>query len=97
MERRDKLRSHMRRRATIHWGGRAIPCVIWDLSDRGARISAPHVSRIPDTFTLSLGVNGDRFCQVVWCDSKFLGVAFVNDMETEARSRMSDSRRLYFG
>src|SRR3954469_26071830 len=94
MERRNKLRHLMRRRATIRWGGRDIPCVVWDLSDRGARISAPHVSRLPESFTLSLGVNGERVCEVVWCDSKFLGVAFVNDRVAEASS---DSRRPYFG
>jgi hypothetical protein len=58
-----------------------VPCVIWDISDGGARLAIAHssLSVLPQKFTLVLlkeaGVM--RNCQVVWRDARFVGVKFI--------------------
>jgi hypothetical protein len=56
-----------------------IRCVICDVSDGGARLSAaaPH-KELPDRFTLVLAASTvQRRCEVVWRDECFVGVRFV--------------------
>jgi hypothetical protein len=63
-------------------GGTArIPCVLWDISEGGARIAAAHGNALPDVFGLFLTKDGKsrRFCQVVWRRGSQLGVRFVAD------------------
>jgi hypothetical protein len=57
-----------------------VPCVIWDISDGGARLAVAHpIATLPPTFTLALASAGrvTRKCQVVWTDTRFVGVRFV--------------------
>lgn len=72
----------MRRAAEIVFGARqpAVRCVIWDMSDGGARLSvACPLADLPGTFTLVLFKEGSlrRDCEVVWTDSSYVGVKFV--------------------
>jgi hypothetical protein len=80
-------RSQMRRRAWIAYGAspRLIPSVVWDFSEKGARISAPHLSLLPDLFTLMLTGDGRerRLCRVVWRGTRFAGVSFLSEDEAE--------------
>ena len=48
-----------------------------DLTARGAGLSVGSVFGVPGTFSLLIdGDSGSRFCRVVWCEGKRLGVAF---------------------
>jgi hypothetical protein len=59
-----------------------LPCMIIDLSDGGARLT---VSRpLPGStrnFTLVLFKDGSvqRDCEIVWTDSRYVGVKFVSE------------------
>ncbi len=68
-----------------------IPCVLWDLSEGGARLTAAHVNILPDRFTLILDKKdaAHRLCRVVWRRRQHLGVQFV-DPGLEARVARTD-------
>ena len=54
-------------------------CVLWDVSEGGAKLSAPTLSEIPHEFTLLLSrdtVTGTR-CHVIWRASDQIGVEFA--------------------
>ena len=55
-----------------------IPCVLWDQSDKGARVSAAHSLRLPDTFALIARDKTARMCRVAWRNSAQLGIMFVD-------------------
>ncbi len=86
-EARTELRKAKRtRRRQAAWvvldGGCAqISCVLWDVSESGARIVAAHGSALPDVFGLFLTKDGKsrRFCQVVWRRGGQLGVRFIDE------------------
>jgi PilZ domain len=72
----------MRRSAQVIFAGVQTPigCVIWDISDGGARLTiASPLASLPHTFTLSLFKDASlqRKCEVVWTDARFVGVKFV--------------------
>src|SRR3954465_12903338 len=75
-------RTPSRRHAWIACGGSSalIPCVISDISDKGARITAAHLSLVPDYFALILSRDGDEYrpCRVVWREGGFAGVSFMS-------------------
>jgi hypothetical protein len=54
-----------------------VPCVVWDISDGGARMAA--VPGVPERFTLLLSQDVRRRCQVKWRNEKFIGVQFLKD------------------
>jgi hypothetical protein len=55
-----------------------VPCVVWDLSDGGARLAAARHHDLPVTFTLVLAkFGGERCCQVIWRSERFVGVKFL--------------------
>jgi hypothetical protein len=62
-----------------------IPCVIWDLSEEGARLAPARVNVVPDLFTLNLTRDGKsrRVCRVVWRKKPHLGVRFVEPSSVE--------------
>lgn len=62
-------------------GGVQLPCVLWDISDAGARIAAARASALPDVFGLFLTKDGKsrRFCRVAWRRGGQLGVQFVDE------------------
>jgi hypothetical protein len=78
-----------------------IPCVLWDVSDGGARITAAHSNILPDAFVLILNraTNAHRFCQVVWRRQPHLGIKFVDPAEARVvpRPRLADPNRSGYG
>lgn len=57
---------------------RPILCVIWDMSEGGARLAvARPLLNVPPRFTLLLEGKVQRKCEVVWTDARYLGVKFV--------------------
>jgi PilZ domain len=79
---RKAVRLPVRRAAEVFFGRREPPvrCVIWDISDGGARLAVAHpILTLPPIFTLSLRRDGSeqRKCEVVWTDARYVGVRFV--------------------
>jgi hypothetical protein len=61
-------------------GERVVECVVWDVSDTGARLVTDAADEIPDTFYIymSLDFSSRRVCRAVWRSGKQIGVEFVN-------------------
>jgi hypothetical protein len=82
-EQRKARRAHRRQAAwvVLDGGVAKIPCVLWDISEGGARLAAAHGGALPEAFGLFLSKDGKsrRFCQVVWRRGSQLGVRFVAD------------------
>jgi len=78
---RRAQRKHKRQAAWISCGGTRlpIPCVIWDLSEGGARLAPARLSALPELFSLNLTRDGKsrRVCRVVWRKKPYVGVRFV--------------------
>lgn len=83
LEQRRAKRTPRRNAAWIERAGEGahIPCVLWDLSEGGARLAAPHTGELPPAFKLLLSRDGSsqRLCRVVWRSDKQLGVQFIQD------------------
>jgi PilZ domain len=82
-EKRMTLRRPARRAATVTFGAEKPPvtCVIWDISEGGARLAVAHpLATLPHHFTLILFKDGSvrRDCEVVWTDARFVGVKFTS-------------------
>jgi hypothetical protein len=81
---RTSKRKKIRFPAWISYGGdpTPIPCMLWDVSAGGARITAAHSNLLPDTFTLALSQNGKtHLCHVVWRKKPHVGIQFVEPFE----------------
>jgi hypothetical protein len=81
-EGRKSVRRFSRRAATVKLdaGRPAVSCVIWDISEGGARLAVAVPSAdLPPSFTLNLFPDGSvqRNCEVVWIDRRFVGVKFT--------------------
>lgn len=79
-EKRKNSRHPMRRAAEVFFGLQKSPvrCVIWDMSDGGARLAvACPLADLPRIFTLSLFNNVQRKCEIVWSDTRYVGVKFI--------------------
>jgi hypothetical protein len=59
--------------------GRPDLCVIWDISEEGARLVMPSVRDLPDKFVLTIARNkGERYyCRVMWRTECQVGVSFI--------------------
>lgn len=56
----------------------SILCVIWDMSESGARLAtARPLLNLPSSFTLLLEGKVQRKCEVVWLDARYVGVKFA--------------------
>jgi hypothetical protein len=80
-EQRKAIRRPARRAAKVSFGtGKpSVNCLIWDISEVGARLAVAHPSAdLPHHFTLSLFKNKSvkRNCEVVWTDRRFVAVKF---------------------
>jgi hypothetical protein len=85
LTRRRELRNAQRKRtrsaAWISFGASPtpIPCVLWDMSEEGVRLTAAHTEILPDRFTLHLAKDKPgRLCRVAWRKKPYLGVRFVS-------------------
>jgi len=81
-EKRKSDRHPMRRVAEVVLSEHMPParCVIWDMSDGGARIAVAFpLADLPSSFALVLYKDGSvrRNCEVVWTDARYVGVRFV--------------------
>lgn len=79
---RKNARRPMRRSAKVVLDSQrpAVHCVIWDMSAGGARLAiACPTADLPTQFTLVLPTDGtqQRPCEVVWTDSRYVGVKFL--------------------
>lgn len=80
--RRREPRRRVARTATISQlaASIAIPCVVLDISEGGARLDVPREASVPDRFELTVDVDGSqRACVVVWRRDGAIGVKFRND------------------
>jgi hypothetical protein len=81
LELRTAPRRRLRHAAWISFGQspKLIPCVLWDVSDRGARIAAAHSKILPDRFVLNLTSDGkdQRLCRIIWRRPPQVGVQFI--------------------
>lgn len=78
-ERKAKRRP-MRRAAEVLFGSDEprTRCVIWDISEGGARLAVAYpIMNLPPRFTLLLEGKIQRKCEIVWTDSRYVGVKFV--------------------
>jgi hypothetical protein len=84
LQRRDQRKARrrpMRRAALVAFTavGKPFPCVVWDMSDGGARLAiACPTADVPPEFYLILTSDGSvrRTCEVVWKSTRFVGVKF---------------------
>jgi PilZ domain-containing protein len=90
MSQRELRKAKRVRRRNAAWimlssGGVRIPCVLWDVSDGGARIAAARASSLPQVFCLLMGNDGQsrRFCRVVWRKGGQVGVRFIDEAEAD--------------
>jgi PilZ domain len=84
-EKRRRRRVRTRRTAWIDVGGDSTPvrCVLWDLSEGGARLAPAQASKLPDIFTLILDKTTAHRCSVVWRKGPLVGVRFLFSAEDE--------------
>ena len=99
--RREQRRAKRSPRRNAAWiapasGGTHIPCVLWDISDTGARLAAPRPNVLPAAFRLLLTKDGrsQRCCRVVWRNERQLGVKFVEASAEDMEADASALRRL---
>lgn len=98
LDTRNSERKKMRRAAWIAYGASPTPvsCVVWDLSDGGARLTAAHSGVLPDVFVLFLAADAKsyRFCRVRWRKKPYLGVQFIPPGEGRVLARFQKEIRL---
>jgi hypothetical protein len=86
-ERRKKRRQGRRRSAWISYGEKPdlMLCVLWDLSEGGARIAPTNSKILPDLFTLYLSKDRSsrHFCRVAWRNERHIGVQFIDESVAE--------------
>ncbi len=77
VETRIAPRHRVLKAATIVFGGRAIDCMVRDLSITGAALEVPSQIGIPAKFLLVIPSDGLHLpCHVVWRKEYRIGVAF---------------------
>jgi len=78
-EKRRRRRVKTRRAAWINLDGDAKPvrCVLWDVSEDGARIAPAQAGKLPDMFTLILDKTTAHRCRVRWRKGAQVGVRFL--------------------
>src|SRR5262249_10107530 len=79
-DKRKSPRRPLRRAAWLAIGSDATPrpCVRWDISDNGARLTVARLQELPDRFTLVLSKQAPQHhCEVVWRTQRFVGVRFL--------------------
>src|SRR4051794_20994645 len=91
---RDPRREHRRAKRLLkrqaawisHGAGRSdVPCVLWDMSETGARLSAARSNFLPAGFKLLLTKDrrAQRQCRVVWRTDGQLGVQFIQGADND--------------
>jgi hypothetical protein len=69
-----------------------VDCVVRDLSSTGAKLQYQENNMVPDHFTLTIPMEGQRVeCEVRWRRSNLLGVVFVSDIEQDNKNSRKQS------
>lgn len=56
----------------------SIPCLIYDLSERGVRLVSLDAGAVPETFLLAAGRLAEvRVCEIVWRTQEEIGARFA--------------------
>ena len=77
---RKEMRRLVRQVAWLNVGDECarIPCMLWDTSEGGARLTTHRIWDLPDNFFMLLaGGTVVRACEVRWRDEQFAGVQFL--------------------
>ena len=84
-DRRKNFRLGWHVPATIYDAGRHLerPCILVDLSNRGAKLAGVRAYTIPDEFRLRTPFGDRRSCRVVWRTEDTLGVEFTDHVDAE--------------
>ncbi|WP_019904956.1 PilZ domain-containing protein [Methylobacterium sp. 77] len=54
-----------------------LPCIVYDISASGVRVTLPETALVPDTFILhSACMAGMEVCRVVWRGDETIGATF---------------------
>ena len=92
--RRDVTRDDCEIGATVVFDSERIPCVIRDLSDKGAKIVLASTHQIPGTFDLQIphlpGVEEARRCELRWQVGDIIGLRFLHNSAFSDGGRTSD-------
>src|SRR5579862_8363084 len=94
-EHRRKRRARTRHVAWIKTGADAKPiqCVLWDRSDAGARVAAPHANKLPQVFMLCCDKGPNRLSRVVWRKGPLMGVQFIEGSEVDLDDDLAAARK----
>ena len=63
------------------YGQPPLVCVLWDISEGGARLALAAPDKLPEQFSL-LALRGDRIgvrCRVIWRSPEQVGLQFLED------------------
>jgi|SRR6516225_11002040 hypothetical protein len=79
LERRKSPRKTVISTALVDVGGPKVACVIWNISDGGAKITIADSAQLPEEFTLFLSQHepGGSHCRIVWRSAGEVGVKFL--------------------
>ena len=77
-------------RLELRPGGKAVGCILSDISDTGARIEVPYPDKVPERFRLWLTESGTarRMCTVVWRQARQIGVKFERALSDTPRATL---------
>ena len=97
------MRSERRKNFRVEWKspaafydseGRRHPCVVSDLSNGGAKVTATKLETIPDDFLLLVSPHSRlRACHVAWRSQGAVGVAFVDESNGVERPEPRNARK----
>ena len=79
MERRREARLLTLKTGTIRLRGASsdVACAVFDISSNGACLLLPKVTRLPQTFDLTIDLGGSRHaCELAWSSGQKIGVWF---------------------
>ena len=90
-ERRQTSRVEWNTAARIRFHGARVtlPCVVHNLSNTGARLTAPNIATLPGEFMLLLSPRADRTrdCRIIWRTKSELGVEFISVAPAATKSK----------
>ena len=96
-DRRQYLRVEWVSPGTIYTGdgGGGRPCIVSNLSNGGAKLTAIAADRVPDEFMLSLNPRRgpSRKCHVIWRSKHAIGVGFAEPFPSAQVSVVRPSKR----
>jgi PilZ domain len=77
IERREAQRYRVLKGGTITFDGNGVPCIVRNLSSKGAAVDLASTISLPPSFTLTIAADRlTRRCRPVWINDKRIGVAF---------------------